>query len=65
MSKIIEANKVRLTHRVAAEVLGVSTRTLDRWVNDGLITPIRVRTHKYYIADDVYSFGQPKATAAE
>lgn len=39
----------KLTHTKKAEQQGVSTRTLDRWVKDGVIDPPeRVNRRKYY-----------------
>jgi hypothetical protein len=40
------------THRQYAERHGVSTRTVDRWSEDGILPePIRIRTRKYWPTD--------------
>ena len=37
------------SHRAFAERLGVSTRTIDRWIRDGLLPrPIRINKRKYW-----------------
>jgi DNA-binding transcriptional MerR regulator len=42
----------KLTHSKKAAQQGVSGRTLDRWVKDGIIPPPeRVNKRKYYDAD--------------
>ena len=42
----------KITHTLKALQQGVSTRTLDRWVAEGVIDPPeRVRRRKYYPED--------------
>jgi DNA-binding transcriptional MerR regulator len=47
-----QTSKRRLAHRQKAEQLGVSTRTLDRWIETGVITaPAVVNRRKYHDED--------------
>ena len=40
------------THRRIAERFDVSTRTIDRWSEDGVLPePVRIRGHKYWPSD--------------
>jgi hypothetical protein len=40
------------THRAIAQRFNVSTRTIDRWSEDGILPePIRIKTRKYWPID--------------
>ena len=54
------APKRKLSHSQKAEQLGISTRTLDRWVENGVIAaPDIIRRRKYHAADS-----EPRRDAA-
>ena len=48
-----------VSHSAAAAILGVSTRTVDRWVAAGLLSkPMIIRHRKYYEAAAIESVGR-------
>ena len=42
-----------LTRAEVADLFKVSTKTVDRWVKAGLITPVKIRGSVRFIAADV------------
>jgi predicted DNA-binding transcriptional regulator AlpA len=61
----LKPQNCKLQTRALCERYGVTTRTIDRWVETGVLPqPFRINRVRYWHEGDVEAFDQSRATAA-